>query len=345
MLAVIDGAAYGVDYSKVFQIYDAEHLGLKIDDKPPYNDLIIMSNLRYDYEWSGNTFTILREFDDTYKYFSIKEAIDAIKEDIEDAVAAWNCLCDWHRGQCNNKIKAYFTDNEREMGWEKRNTLAEANVVWDMFSCDMNIRSSTLSMFVRFNNTSYFRYDDRDQTEGVEKRSFVNRRCEDALYAHGTYGSNFYSFYDVVLHEFGHLMGFMHPWSDCNKIVGSNMNQGQSPNSPSAGLSDYDKCIFVKTFCPWVSIQEIAKRYNIVISPNPTTGELNISFEIKDGIETVSIQIVSEQGQFIETLLSDAIYTEGIHNFNSKLNLPTGMYFLQLKINKTNYFEKIIIAK
>ena len=85
-------------------------------------------------------------------------------------------------------------------------------------------------------------------------------------------------------------------------------------------------------------------RPEIIIKPNPVNKHLTISFEIIEGTKPVSISIYNEQGQILETLLSERIYTEGTHILDAKIDLPAGMYFVLVKINKNLYFDKIIIT-
>jgi len=70
--------------------------------------------------------------------------------------------------------------------------------------------------------------------------------------------------------------------------------------------------------------------------------EVNISFEVKSGTKSVTIGIYDEQGRMLKTLLSETIYSDGLHFYNSRLDfLLTGMYFLRIEIGNVIYFEKI----
>jgi hypothetical protein len=86
----------------------------------------------------------------------------------------------------------------------------------------------------------------------------------------------------------------------------------------SRDITDYTKCGFMALYCPEkmpgpIDIHELPEHPSIVVTPNPTKGELNISFEITEGVKSVSIVVCDEEGRVLETLLSDRMYMAGSH--------------------------------
>ena len=61
--------------------------------------------------------------------------------------------------------------------------------------------------------------------------------------------------------------------------------------------------------------------------------------------KTIKLKFYNKEGKILSTLLSEGTYTEGLHIFSSKLNFPTGAYFILTKIDNIIYSDKIIIAK
>jgi len=283
-------------------------------------------------------------FPGSYEYYNPAEVMseEGIREDIERVFREWNCLCDLEDVPCKTSISTGFCDDREIMGWKYANTAAIANT-WAPFPNCIILPSGSS---ILINNTSYLRYRDQLEYHSADPwYSFINVKYEKNMAAiWEQYTCNFISFYHTLSHEYGHILGFMHP-EDCKKTdkLDSRMHDKASVNKPSTGLSDYDKCGFMKFYCERLDIEELSQRPNIEVTPNPTTGELIINFEILEGIKPVSIQLCDEQGKVLTTLLSDVLYREGIHTYITQIKLQTGVYFILTTIGNTIYSNKIIV--
>ncbi|MFO7829654.1 MAG: carbohydrate-binding protein [Bacteroidales bacterium] len=82
---------------------------------------------------------------------------------------------------------------------------------------------------------------------------------------------------------------------------------------------------------------------NINVYPNPNYGELNISF-ISAEHQDVSIKLIDITGRTNDVLYQGDLLP-GINNykFNLDSNLPTGIYFIEIKDELRRYFKKVII--
>jgi len=132
-----------------------------------------------------------------------------------------------------------------------------------------------------------------------------------------------YNFTEVFVQAIGKSLGLgYHPACVCDSnIFAPDMPQpvnntptGIPPREPFY-IDNCTKCAFKALYCPsGVNIHEIPVNPNIIVSPNPTKTDLNISFVINDGIKSVSMMVCNEQGQILETFFSERFYMNGIHN-------------------------------
>lgn len=132
-------------------------------------------------------------------------------------------------------------------------------------------------------------------------------------------------------------------WIDCNNSnapISGATNQTFSPTSngsfavivTSGSCSDTSECLTVSK----IGINELKNTSDIIIYPNPTTG--NISIDLGQNQEKVSTRLMNTLGQTID---------EGLYlstNFiNLEINQPPGTYILEICINSdTQEHIKII---
>ncbi|MFZ4632035.1 MAG: T9SS type A sorting domain-containing protein [Patescibacteria group bacterium] len=88
--------------------------------------------------------------------------------------------------------------------------------------------------------------------------------------------------------------------------------------------------------------KKITNLYEIKCSPNPFSE--NTNFEIKlDKTAIVDLKIYDASGRLINSVITKEKMMTGEHNINYSGNLPSGLYFAQVKIN--NYIKVIKILR
>ena len=88
-------------------------------------------------------------------------------------------------------------------------------------------------------------------------------------------------------------------------------------------------------------INELNNISHIAVYPNPTNGELNVSFSIQnDEKTTISIQDVS--GKIIQAHLINAINGENVVSIDTQ-KMGAGIYFMQISVNGTVKIKKFIV--
>jgi len=294
--------------------------------------------------------------------------------EVLEAAEKWNCVCGMQGTQAavGTLIRMEFTDNREKFpnpytsigiadgsnSKPKMGTDEEGNI-----TCSIDYDVAT----IYFNSSPEFLYELPDfpaKKNTPLKNGWVGQDFIpflDPPYAPPQSPTlTLFSFMQVAMHEIGHMLGFGHYGvhsmltpncgDDESGIMRHYVDDIRDPaeNNNITELSLYDKCMMAKLYCPdlVVGIEEKTERPYINVVPNPTTGEINITFEVKSGTKSVTIGLYDEQGRTLKTLLSETIYSEGLHICNSRLDfLPSGMYFLRIEIGNISYFEKIIIAR
>jgi len=266
-------------------------------------------------------------FPGSYSYYSPKVImdVDGIKDDVANALKEWNCLCDLENEPCKNMVKTIFTDDKTRFVWEERTWVAAASTSWDMDDCCIHPERS----LIEFNNTSFFRYQDKgDVHPGPPKWSVINKKYEHLLPSISSDG-RFFSFYDVLLHELGHIFGFLH-LEDCGKPEESSsiMANITYPNTPSKGLNNDDKCMFIQLYCPYISVYDYQPQTQ-KIYPNPGSYVVAIDFELPRYAENFKMYVNDVLGQTRLILIEDAVYDAGEHTVLINLDtLPVGTYHI-----------------
>jgi hypothetical protein len=81
------------------------------------------------------------------------------------------------------------------------------------------------------------------------------------------------------------------------------------------------------------------------VFPNPTNNKTNIKFNL-DKTLPVSIDLIDISGAVVKNLFNNLIMQSGEQTIELNLNnIPTGKYFIQIKIEGHNVLRDIIIEK
>ena len=287
------------------------------------------------------------------------------------AIDKWNCVCGYTSSfPCSTVIRYEFTENpnlfrdpldvKNTSGFATRAEKPYQIGNEDDYNCNFDYDNSK----IYFNATSLYLFDLHDfpsdpntpLIRGWVAQEYIGNLNSPLIPKSPDVG--IISFQQVLLHELGHMLGFGHydtmlmtgqtlyPCGDTLLgVMKHNIDDARRENTTE--LSLHDKCMFSKLYCPTVGIayEKLPARPIIIVAPNPTKNEVNITFEVKDGNKKVSIELTNEEGKTFGTLLSERQYDEGMHTCTAKLKHPAGAYFILIKIGNIIYSEKVIIAK
>ncbi|MBX2840849.1 MAG: TonB-dependent receptor plug domain-containing protein [Flammeovirgaceae bacterium] len=137
---------------------------------------------------------------------------------------------------------------------------------------------------------------------------------------------------------------------DPNKIASMEVIKGEKAVE-KFGAKGKESVIFVKTKKgkgPEIEkknlVSKSALAQSVVAYPNPTDGEIKISFELKEK-EKISIEIFDMSGKKVETLLNKSM-TSGIHNVTwDAKDLSSGTYLLNIATKNEKIERKILLNK
>jgi len=88
---------------------------------------------------------------------------------------------------------------------------------------------------------------------------------------------------------------------------------------------------------------EIQKSNNVLIYPNPSNGNLKISYQVNQKGK-VDVSILSMDGKVIKSVLSEQ-KEKGDYHLNLTENLESGSYFVKISSHNNLIVKKIIILK
>ena len=137
------------------------------------------------------------------------------------------------------------------------------------------------------------------------------------------------------------------PFDDGNLFDFSTFDPCYSPDAQSATASTEGGAIGAISFCPdlMTSVFEtnVNRELNLATYPNPTTGDLNIKFELKESSE-VNISIKDINGRVVTQVLQ-AKLNAGDHVYYKDISheLARGMYFISLQTEQGIMTKKIVV--
>lgn len=111
----------------------------------------------------------------------------------------------------------------------------------------------------------------------------------------------------------------------------------------SSNYSPWSEIVKFKTVNPF-SVKNIAEESNMIISPNPSYGDIEISFDLFQSGET-KINLFDSFGNIVKVIYSGFL-NDGSYSikWNSSI-LTSGVYFCQLQNSQINIVKELIIIK
>ncbi|MFZ1572690.1 MAG: T9SS type A sorting domain-containing protein [Chlorobiota bacterium] len=277
--------------------------------------------------------------------------------DLKTAVDEWNCLCNKQDEEPSCCVKIRWSNRGIDFSNDSINVQGIAPGSLYTSTTDTNcVRVCDTQNVAVFLNYSKALTNRKDSIS----RQFYNGDKPWFLDSLDIARNRTLSLIQLIQHELGHYLGFLH--FDENEETGrvykcksdtsvGVMNDGGSayPNSPRLGLTNDDKCRFMKLYCPEKTsgVQnklEVSKNCLKDIYPNPTSKSLKIPFELNKS-ELVKMCITNLKGKILNQVFKEEL-TQGKYTLDLDIaDYPNGIYFLQVEMGKTKANKKFIINK
>ncbi|MBW8051303.1 MAG: T9SS type A sorting domain-containing protein [Cytophagales bacterium] len=100
---------------------------------------------------------------------------------------------------------------------------------------------------------------------------------------------------------------------------------------------------YTLTVYPMVGINELAGLKSLILSPNPTTGALNITYDINE-LKPTSIKIYNVIGELITEISKPGVLLKGEYNFDLSAQ-PDGAYFVKIESGDRVVTRKVSIIR
>lgn len=277
------------------------------------------------------------------------------------ALNTWQCLCDKDKEPCKCTIKVRWCKDPNFFKPNPRYVFATARMAYSSDICKTACleQSTNPVTEIVFNNTKEFHGEWKYQGKTYYQKFFYNvPENWKNLQPFQDYNPRVISFCDVLIHELGHIFGLAHYLNDngspmCgseNESIGI-MDPYADPqrwwafNKDNVGLSNDDKCAFMKLMCPTKLDVEFCKQSNSETDfyPNPSECNLALTFDW-DKNEKVVVRLFDVLGnQYFSELISANVGKNSL--FLNKSNLLAGIYIVQIKGEKKTLFVKGIIIQ
>lgn len=275
---------------------------------------------------------------------------ETMKASIDCALYQWNCLCNKENEECKCKVKLkwstvpeHFPNPEATFATTRVAIQYDKN---DHNKCWLNCDKS----YILLNNTSDFHGRD---SWGYYRWFFYN--TGDNIYEDLSERHYVINLCDVLAHEIGHLFGLAdyrrNEQTRCPPDISFGIMEGfvgdgyyLNYNQGRKGLSQDDKCAFMKLMCPKLLPveEEIASR-NDKIYPNPATSKTSINFYCERN-GRVNFTLVNQLGQKIQNF--ERAYSEGEHTMVFDISdFPPGVYFCIIEFVGKKEIRKVEVIK
>lgn len=287
---------------------------------------------------------------------------ETLNASLNCALNSWHCLCNKEKEPCKCRIKLRWSKNKDDFRPNPNYVFATARRYYSRATCKVAC-SDQAETEILFNNSKAFHGEWKSWENKVYYTKFFYNIPEQwkNLQPFQDYNPNVISFCDVLTHEIGHIYGLAHYLKDdgttpmCgsgNESIGimdpyADNNRWWAFNKETAGLSDDDKCAFMKLMCPsFVYIEPSKSTANSILGfyPNPVNNNLTVIFDW-DKIEKVSLELFDVFGNRI---LSNVITTNiGTNNFSfNDIRLVNGFYFIKISnVRKVILFKGVVVVR
>jgi len=269
--------------------------------------------------------------------------------DLQKATDRWNCICN-QSGDCQCKIKVYFTGRRCEFYTLESSALATADI---MYLTGQNptapCYSSCENTFIYVNNSNAFMYGNANPpNNAIPNTFFVTDQYAGNIGTVNSNGGEVYSFAEVIMHEIGHIMGFAHyDAAECGnaKDYSKIMNAVGKPSTggTSKELSDFEKCAFQGLYC--LGIYEYQPQGQ-KIYPNPGERVVTIDFELPKYTENLKITIQDVLGQTRLIPIENGNYEAGEQSILINVDaLPVGVYYVIIEAGAYKTAQPLTIVR
>lgn len=256
-----------------------------------------------------------------------------IQEDIDAAVAAWNCICGYTQSNqqvstCCTEIK--WTRNPADLVSSTPGLSILGRQKYGFYTsgaCEIGCEEGRL--LIGSNNKMLL-----NNIEEFRHVASAGPQVEQALYTGTTKPkgpgntdlireSNIWSLRQIITHELGHWLGLEHPDNgdqddpqyicDGGDAFPAMMNSNGKANDDPLNLTDQDKCQFMKLYCP--ALTPVA---NEVIEQlaNQTRKEIvGPTYRVSDLLSTnATVQVWSVNGELLSSSIVDV--NNGVMDIN-----------------------------
>ncbi len=231
------------------------------------------------------------------------------------------------------------------------------------------------SRYITYNATNNFFYENNSDIILISPEYILHP----AVPLHGWYtgagpnadaanqGYYDFSFKEVIEHEMGHWLGLLHPdsilrgdtcknnYNYCKSSIPGYwmlMGAGQAqPNIPPRGLGTDDSCMFAKLYCPTlsdttlaVSTPQVPDWFNPEVFPNPSNGEMTLTFTtLAQSLTQISIyDVLGNQVR----LVSSGYEESGPQSISlGTETLPSGSYVCRVRVGDRVSYINLAITK
>lgn len=264
----------------------------------------------------------------------------AISREFAMACEKWNCVCGYSTYPCDGgstiKIKISYESKDFPPPLNPKTVLAYTDdpAQGGYGECYLDADNS----MIYFNMTPDFLYGQKDFPElgtPLKKGWVTQDNLGNANLVPGDV--KLFSFLQTAIHELGHILGFHHynnaAGGDCDGDLSGIMKYDQYDirDENMTELSDDDKCMMAKLYCPDLIMTSI---YNYEeqgqkIYPNPGKHVISIEFEIEKYSEGVTIYFANSLGRMVFSPIENKTYSAGLHKEEINVDgLQSGAYYV-----------------
>jgi hypothetical protein len=285
--------------------------------------------------------------------------------DMTRAQTDWNCICNKQNSPCGCTVKIGFSIYSKDFTSFRvesgsNNLEVSKNIFttnYDKTLTNSNCEVDCSKIKINLNNTLEY-------TNGVVIRSFESSSHTDNNWSTPTDNRSGASPSNSInlVHEIRYMIAKLVNANGGNENLFGNNGQFLSssntncicPNSSKditqldhqqntkPGISDCEKCMFQKLYCPPTSGIAQLDATNFSIAPNPTNDKMKINFSSNKLNSDFTIKITSSNGKIIKVISGKTKSVYDCISLNTS-DIQSGDYFVELVLDKKILTQKLII--